>query len=83
MNTKNQGDLYEDLNEISLILRTNASGDVILRLAPDGTVISTECFRCHAVDAVTGTCPYAYEIHGDLAPCICCDDCRYQCAMDT
>ena len=30
----------------------------------------------------SGPCPFASEIHGDESECDCCDDCRYQCAMD-
>jgi hypothetical protein len=39
-----------------------------------------EC-KCGA-EGERGTCPYSTEINDNYEECICCEDCRHECAMD-
>jgi len=44
---------------------------------------NNSCFGCgHAPAAESHECPYALEIGGSGEHCNCCEDCRYECAMD-
>jgi hypothetical protein len=44
--------------------------------------IGLECSRCGNESGKPGICPYDHEINDRLTECICCDDCRHECAMD-
>ena len=40
------------------------------------------CQSCHGDTSGASACPHASEIGGYDKLCNCCEDCRYQCAMD-
>ena len=64
-----------------LVLDTH-DDEIASVLLPSGEVEVRQCSRCGHCDAYSDCCPYSLEINDDSTPCVCCDSCRQECAMD-